>query len=87
MEWNAAQIGRMYTLYEAHVGRLRAEVNAVNATLGFPKQESCKLELLTLDEFRAVLQNPGTDREIVDRWVKRILRGHESEFSVLQAAG
>lgn len=87
MEWNAEAIDRLYVLYQEHHDRLQSEVAATNRTLGSANPEKSELPRLTCDQFAAILADSTTDPKAVLLWVRRIIRGHEREFQLFQAAG
>jgi hypothetical protein len=87
MEWADDTIGRLYQLHVRHVDILRRDVAEANRSLGSSNPENVKLEHLTPAQFKAVLDDPNADAEVIDLWVRRIIRGNEHEFPELQAAG
>jgi hypothetical protein len=83
MQWTADDICRLYELYERHVERLRLDVVEANRSLGSPEPEKTHLDVLTQAQFEALLNGPTDDPEMTQRWVRRIIRGHEDEFPEL----
>ncbi len=84
MEWTVGTVDRLHELHAQHVDRLHADVTAVNRVLGSPTPEKTGLKQLTRAEFEARLRQPTDDPEVVRLWKRRIIRGHESEFSELE---
>ena len=62
-------------------------VAAANLSLGSSNPKKIHLERLTRTQFEAVLTDPTNDQEAIQLWVRRIIRRHENEFPVRQAAG
>jgi hypothetical protein len=85
MRLTAETVDRLHVLHRRHVDQLRAEVISVNRSLGSRNPERCRLDYLARDEFEAMLTRPTDDPELVCLWVRRIIRGHESEFPDLFA--
>ncbi len=87
LEWIPERIDRLFELYGQHFARLRQNVIATNLSLGSSNPEKTRLERLTRSEFEAILTDTAIDREAIHMWVLRIIRGHEDEFPIRQAAG
>jgi hypothetical protein len=86
-KWNSEMVERLYELYKQHHRRLLNDVIATNRSLGSRNPEKTRLKELTFDEFEAILASPNRDKKIHTLWIRRIIRGHESEFPSLKAAG
>jgi hypothetical protein len=80
MAWTAGTINRIYELYGQHIQRMRTDVITANRLLGSSNPEKTALRCLTRVEFEAKFQHPTDDAEIRDKWLRRIIRGHEHEF-------
>jgi hypothetical protein len=76
---------RLYGLYQQHFRRLRATVIAANRSLGSSQPEKTWMELIGREEFERLLRAPR-DPDVANRWLRRIVRGHEHEFPNLQVA-
>ena len=87
IEWTPESIQRLFELYERHFDCLRQDVAAANLSLGSSNPKKIHLERLTRTQFEAVLTDPTNDQEAIQLWVRRIIRRHENEFPVRQAAG
>jgi len=87
MEWTQDAIARLYRLHARMTDSLRDDVAAVNRSLGSLNPAEDKLPRLTLAEFTAMLRRSDDHPEIVEMWVRRIVRGNEDEFPELRAAG
>ena len=83
MEWTTELLDRLYPCYEEYYKRLRAGIVAANRSLGSPHPERVKLQCLTRTEFEELLRGEPFDAEVRRLWVRRILRGHETEFPEL----
>lgn len=86
MGWPVNNMDRLYELYQQHFDRLRADVISANRSLGSSRPEKTWMERLGRNEFESLLTNPTDEPELVKRWVRRIIRGHEHEFPELKAA-
>lgn len=86
-EWTPQIVGRLFELYEQFIDRLMEDVVATNLSLGSLSPSKTRLKRLSLQEFRDILTHPDRDDEVIELWVRRIIRGHEDEFPALQAAG
>ena len=64
----------------------KADVAAVNRSLGSAKPDETSLEPLSRSDFEVFLKQPTDDPEAVRLWVRRIIRGHEREFPGLTVA-
>ena len=87
MEWTAKSLDRLYELYQQHIERLRADVIKSNGSLGSSKPEHTALKCSSRDEFEARLKRQTDDPEVVQLWIRRIVRGHEDEFAQLTFVG
>ncbi|MEM9367473.1 MAG: hypothetical protein AAGD07_15890, partial [Planctomycetota bacterium] len=76
---------RLYELYEQHFWDLRATVMAANRSHGSSQPENTWMELISRDEFEHLIKYPA-DPEVAERWVRRIIRGHELEFPGIRVA-
>lgn len=85
MEWTKELVDRVYELYERHIDRLRADVIAVNRALGSSNPAKTNLAPLSRLAFEELLKQPAEDPERQRLWLRRIIRGHEHEFSQLTA--
>ena len=86
MDWSVNNMDRLYELYQQHFHRLHTDVTAANQSHGSSHPEKTWMELLGRDEFERLVKNPPDEPELVDRWLRRIIRGHEHEFPNLQVA-
>jgi hypothetical protein len=86
MEASAARLGRLYDLYQQHFGQLRADVIAVNRSLGSRQPEKTWAEPLNRTEFESLIIGPTDEPEKIRRFVQRLIRGHEHEFADLRVA-
>lgn len=80
MDWAKTEMDRLYELYVQQFRDLRADVTEVNRSLGSAKPEKTWMELLERAEFETLLTTSSGDPEVVQRWVRSIIRGHEDEF-------
>lgn len=85
MDWSPREMERLYELYQKHFGDLRSVVIAANRVHGSSQPEKTWMELISRDEFERLLNNPE-EPELAERWVRRIVRGHEHEFPTLRVA-
>ena len=83
MEWTAERLDRLYELYQRHTERLRADVINSNRSLGSSRPEHTALKCLSRSEFEARLNRRSDDPEVIQLWIRRIIRGHEDEFPQL----
>lgn len=86
MEGVVESMDRLYELYQQHFSQLRVDVAAVNRSLGSTRPEKTWMELLSRSEFAALITAPTDDSEVVRRWVRRLIQGHEHEFPELRVA-
>jgi hypothetical protein len=85
MKWTAEQLDRLYELYQQHIERLRADVIKSNRSLGSRNPEKTALKCSSREEFAARVTRETDDPEVVQLWIRRIIRGHEHEFPALAA--
>lgn len=85
MDWSRCQMERLYELYQQHFHELRSVVISANRVHGSSQPEKTWMELIGRDEFERLLNNPD-EPEVAERWVRRIIRGHEREFPDLKVA-
>ena len=87
--WSPEAIDRLFALYQRHLAALKRDrdVAAIDRDFGSLEPHQSDLSDLTRSEFEALLVDPRRDQEIVNLWVQRIVRGHEEDFPMLQAAG
>jgi len=83
MEWTVEDIDRLYALYERYFERLRTDIVSTNRSLGSSTPEKTGLERLTRRQFESLLVKNQDEPEASQAWLRRITRGHETEFSVL----
>ncbi len=86
MDGLIAGMDRLYELYKEHFGQLRADVIEVNRSLGSTWPEKTWMELLSRTEFERLITAPTDDPGVIQRWVRRLIRGHEHEFPELRVA-
>ncbi|NLF67842.1 MAG: hypothetical protein GX575_02180 [Candidatus Anammoximicrobium sp.] len=86
MDGLMAGMDRLYELYQGHFRELRADVIAVNRSLGSTWPEKTWMELLSRTDFERLITAPTDDPKVIQRWVRRLIRGHEHEFPELQVA-
>lgn len=86
MDSSKLDMDRLYDLYRQGFYQLRAEVIQANRCLGSTQPEKTWMELLSRTEFETLITAPTDEPEIVQRWVRRITRGHEHEFPQLRVA-
>jgi len=86
MESVVGRIERLYELYRQHYLRLRSDVIAANQSLGSANPEKTWMTMLSRTEFEAILTAPADDSDMLKRWVRRLIRGHEHEFPELRVA-
>ena len=86
MDWYKADMERLYELYQRHFQHLRSVVTSANRSHGSSHPDKTWMELLCRDEFESLLTSSTDEPEVVQRWVRRIIRGHEHEFPDLQVA-
>ncbi len=84
MEWTVEIVDRLHELHGQHIDRLRADVSTANRLLGSSMPERTGLKHLTRAEFEALLRQPTDEPEVTQRWIRRIIRGHEHEFPELE---
>ncbi|MCC6124304.1 MAG: hypothetical protein IT426_05040 [Pirellulales bacterium] len=80
MAWTAGTLNRIYELYSQHIQQLRSDVITANRLLGSSKPDKTALRCLSRMEFETLLRQPADDPTIRDKWLRRIIRGHEHEF-------
>jgi hypothetical protein len=86
MDWSQLDFDKLYRLYQEHHRRLRASVVSANRSHGSSHPDKTWMRELGRDEFVDLLTNPDGDPEVAERWLKRIIRGHEQEFPDLLVA-
>jgi hypothetical protein len=86
MDCSEFDMDRLYELYEQHFNQLRADVIQANRSLGSRQPEKTWMEELNVTDFKTLITAPIDDPEVVRRWVRCIIRGHEHEFPKLQVA-
>ena len=86
MDWSDFNMELLYELYHQHFHQLRADVIQVNRSLGSTQPEKTWMELLSRKNFESLVTAPADDPEVVRRWVRCIIRGHEHEFPELRVA-
>ena len=87
MDWSPREMDRLYELYQQHFGQLRADVIAVNRSLGSRQPEKTWTEpLLNRAEFESLILGPSDEPEKIRRFLERLIRGHEQEFADLRVA-
>lgn len=79
-------VDRLYVLYTQFIEDLRESVGCADEALGTPNPSMTKPEPLTRAEFETLMGNLANDPEAANAWLRRILRGHEHEFSELEVA-
>jgi hypothetical protein len=85
MDWSPRELERLYELYQKHFHDLRSAVTSANRVHGSTQPEKTWMKLMGRDEFERLLNDPN-EAEVAQRWVRRIIRGHEREFPNLQVA-
>ena len=86
MDWSHFNMDRLYQLYNQHFNQLRADTIGVNRSLGSTQPEKTWTQLLSHTEFETLISAPTDEPEVVQRWVRSIIRGHEHEFPELRVA-
>jgi hypothetical protein len=86
MDWSEFDMDSLYELYKQHFHRLRADVIQVNHALGSTQSERTWMELLSRTDFETMITAPIDDPELIRRWVRCFIRGHEHEFPALRVA-
>lgn len=86
MDWSEFDMDSLYELYKQHFSHLRADVIQVNRSFGSSQPEKTWMERLSRTDFEKLITAPTDDPEVVHRWVRCIIRGHEHEFPELQVA-
>lgn len=86
MDGVMGRIERLYELYGQHYLRLRADVIAVNRSLGSTQPEKTWMTMLSRAEFEEMLTASAVDSDVLQRWIQRLVRGHEHEFPELRVA-
>ncbi|QEG38920.1 hypothetical protein [Roseimaritima ulvae] len=84
-EWTPETIERLFDRYERHFDQLVKDSTTVNCDLASKNPKKTQLQRLTRTEFQQILTDRTNDSEAIELWVKRIVRGHEEEFSTRQA--
>ena len=85
MDWSPREMDRLYELYQQHFYEVRSAVISANRRHGASEPEKTWMELISREEFERLLKDPD-EPEVAERWLRRIIRGHESEFPNLQVA-
>jgi hypothetical protein len=85
MDWSPSEMDRLYELYQQHFHDLRSAVTSANRLHGSSQPEETWMELISREDFERLLNNPD-EPEVANRWVRRLIRGHEREFPNLQVA-
>ena len=80
------EMDRLYELYRKHFADLRADVIDVNRSLGLTQPEKTWIELLSRTEFERLITAATDEPGVIQRWVQRLIRGHEHEFPELRVA-
>ena len=80
------RMDRLYELYKEHFGQLRADVIEANRSLGSRRPEKTWMQLLSQTEFESLVTAPTEEPEVIQRWLRRLIRGHEHEFPDLRVA-
>ena len=86
MDWSQGSMDRLYELYQQHFQELRSVVVSANRSHGSSHPDKSWMEVISRDEFERLLSTPTDEPEIANRWVRRIIRGHEHDFPNLEAA-
>lgn len=86
MDGVVAGMDRLYELYQQHFARLRVDVIDINRSFGSTQPEKTWMELLSRVEFEALITAPTAEPEVIRRWVRRLIHGHEHEFPELRVA-
>lgn len=86
MDATKVDMDRLYELYRVHYTRLRADVSGVNRSLGSTQPTKTWMQLLNRSEFESLVAAPSDEPEVVERMIRRIVRGHEQEFPGLRVA-
>ena len=86
MDGVVTDLDRLYELYQQHFAQLRADVIETNRSLGSTQPEKTWMELLSRAEFAALITAPTDEPDVVRRWVRRLIHGHEHEFPGLRVA-
>jgi hypothetical protein len=85
MDCSPREMDRLYELYQQHFHDLRSVATSANQLHGSSQPEKTWMELISWEEFERLINNPD-EPEVANRWVRRIIRGHEREFPNLQVA-
>jgi hypothetical protein len=86
MDGAVLDMDRLYELYQQHFAQLRADIIETNRSLGSTQPEKTWMELLSRAEFETLITAPADEPEVVQRWVRRLVHGHEHEFPGLRVA-
>ena len=86
MEAAVSGMDRLYECYQKHFWQLRADVIEVNRSLGSRQPEKTWMEPLSRSDFESRITAPTDEPEVVQRWVRCLVRGHESDFPELRVA-
>ena len=87
IEWTPTSIEHLFEFYEQYFDRLLRNVAKTNVSLGSSNPKATRLERLTRAQFEAALTDPTGDKEAIELWLRRIIRGHENAFPARQIAG
>ena len=86
MDESVAAMDRLYELYQQHFEQLRADVIQANRSLGSMQPEKTWMERLSRREFETLVTSPTEEPDVLQRWMRRLVRGHEREFPELRVA-
>jgi hypothetical protein len=86
MDGTKLDMDRLYELYTIHFVQLRADISVVNRSLGSLHPEKTWMQMLERTEFDALVSAPSEEPDIINRLIRRIVRGHEEEFPELRVA-
>ena len=85
MDWSPGGMNRLFELYQQQFRGLRTLVIAANRSHGSSRPEKTWMEPLGREEFEKLFKSPS-EPDIANRWVRRIIQGHEHEFPNAQVA-
>lgn len=86
MDGTTIDMDRLYELYKIHFAQLRTDVTEVNRSFGSMNPEKTWMQMLERFEFDALFSAPLEEPDVLERLIRRIVRGHEQEFPELRVA-
>lgn len=86
MEDGKLNMDRLYDLYTTQIVRLHSDVACVNRSLGSKAPEKTWLRMLDRSAFESLIEAPSEEPAVIQRFIRRIVQGHEQDFPELRVA-